>query len=240
MDLKGLTYEVADGLTLRRGVRSHQAYGPIRFHPAVARFYPRNYQPEKVTFLQAHAERGSTAIDVGAHIGLFTVGLARWVGPTGHVHSFEASAGTCEELRRTIRLNGATNVTVHHAAVCDRNGTIDLHEAADRVSNANSVAAIDRGARSVAVPAVRLDDVVHGPVSVIKIDAEGAETDVLRGAAGLIERYRPAIALEVHPANLRLLGSSAHEVLGLLEGYALDVPQHEFVARREDFEVQAS
>ncbi|MDQ6948818.1 MAG: FkbM family methyltransferase, partial [Actinomycetota bacterium] len=201
---KRVIYAGADALTLGRGVARVIDGERIRLAPRWARNYPNTYDPAKRMFLRAHCRPGTTVLDIGAHIGLYSVVMARAVGEGGRVISFEPTPGTRDALRRTIGLNGLNGlVAVRADAVTDRSGTVNFHDTADDLSNANSVVAGPRSMRSYTVPATTVDDVVASvgdvPVSCLKIDVEGGEIGVLRGAAEALRRWRPAIALEVHP-----------------------------------------
>jgi FkbM family methyltransferase len=145
------------------------------------------------------ARPGTTYIDVGAHVGSYATLGALAVGPTGRVLAFEPDEANRSRLLRHVGLNRLPNVEVFDHG---------LGEASANVSMVRPVAAnsgMTRAARSGETPDFamqvrRLDDViasVSGPrVSVVKIDVEGAEVGVVRGASRLIERDRPFIVFE--------------------------------------------
>ncbi len=116
-------------------------------------------------------------------------------------------------------------MSCHREAVSSRSGVLNFYVKDDPVSNANTL--INRGAawRSVSVEAVQLDGLRVSPrVSVIKIDAEGAEVDVLEGGRTLIREDRPAIALDVHPRAIDQAGRSLSELCALID--ELDLVPH--------------
>lgn len=196
----------------------------IRVAPQWARYYPSDYEPDKQRFLRERCRRGSTVLDLGAHIGLYTVLMARYVGREGRVLAFEPTPGTRRELRRTVRLNRLGNVEIRGEAVSVSTGDALLHDTGAPVSNANSLAPIDRARAQVGVRTTSLDDLALPPaVSCVKIDVEGAELDALPGATALLERDRPALTIEIHPVQLRLVGARAVEIWDLLHalGYVL-------------------
>lgn len=224
-------YAAVDTALLRRGIRRRVNDEQVRLAPRWARYYPSDYEPEKQRFLRQHCQPGSTVLDLGAHIGLYTVLMARYVGGEGRVLAFEPTPETRRHLRRTIRLNHLGNVDIHEEAVSASTGAAFLNDTGDPVSNANSLAPIQRTRSQLAVRATSLDDLVAtanaswfpGRVSCIKIDIEGAEVDALQGATTLLERDRPALAIEIHPAQLHLLGREPVELWDLLDaaGYVL-------------------
>lgn len=247
--LAALAYTTLDLATL--GVRSINGT-TVRFPARWSRYYPRSYEPEKARFLRKHSRPGTLAVDVGAHIGLFSVEMARRVGPGGQVVSFEPNSQTRAVLEQVLDLNGlADRVAVREEAVAAHAASAAFYGAAG--SNSSSLFPSDdtpdgahqRGAVSI----VALDQVLSGselPLSCLKIDAEGAETAVLQGARELLQAHRPAVAIEVHPAALRRAGSSVGEALDCLQDLDLSLELHgapvdreELEGRPESFELEA-
>ncbi|MBV9687591.1 MAG: FkbM family methyltransferase [Alphaproteobacteria bacterium] len=176
--------------------------------------YKRAIEAGPVDGLREFAISGSTAIDVGANIGFFTLRLARWVGPAGQVIAIEPEARNFASLRRRVVRAGMSQVVnCVQAAAADRHGQLRL--------------AINRGHpgdhhlhdMGELIPAVTLDDLVAAdtrPVSLLKIDVQGAEAMVLAGARTLIRAHRPAVFVELHQPSLARLGSSTREVIHTL------------------------
>jgi FkbM family methyltransferase len=186
---------------------------------AYVHVYGPGYEEAEAAALRAQARRGSVAIDVGAHAGLITTVLAEAVGPEGQVWSIEPRADTVERLRRALELSGAANVEVHNAAASDAEG--ELHLTAGR-DPAQTQLAPDG---AVTVRALTLDGLwaSHGEpeVSVVKIDVEGAEPAVLRGALRLLERCHPAVLMEANDSAAR----QAQEELLRPFGYTRSQPE---------------
>ena len=72
------------------------------------------------------ANFGSQALDIGANIGYYTAWLRLAVGPSGHVHAFEANPATASLLARSVELNGWRNVTLNECAVSDETGELNV------------------------------------------------------------------------------------------------------------------
>jgi FkbM family methyltransferase len=162
---------------------------------------------------------GATAVDVGAYLGLYTCLAARQVGPEGGVIAFEPDPDTCRYLRRNVSANGlAERVRVEEAVVADRSGTASLFF--HRHPDMNSIRPNDGSSRTIRCEAVRLDDALDGcqGVSVVKIDAEGAELRILEGARETIRRHRPALLVECYPDALEEMGASAKDLCRWLAG----------------------
>jgi len=148
-------------------------------------------EPSVQRFIAQELSSGDTFYDIGANVGFFTVIAARRVGPAGRVVAFEPVHSNAALLRRNLAANAFENAEIVEAAVGDRSGSVPFL----------SRTAVDgkvhpRGDTQVRM--VRLDDLDLPAPDLVKIDAEGAEFDVLRGARALIERHRPTIVCELH------------------------------------------
>jgi FkbM family methyltransferase len=187
-------------------------------------------EQSELRLLSAYLDRGMTALDVGANLGVFTATFASRVGERGAVHSFEPLPSTRRRLQRTVALNGLDRVVVNDSAVADREGEVELHEYGPGYESWATVApreietagGILRTARHLTVGVVTVDRYCerHGieRVDVLKIDVEGAEEQVLRGASGMLSRGAiDLVMVEVADTTLLAAGGHAHEVLDLLE-----------------------
>jgi FkbM family methyltransferase len=167
---------------------------------------------------------GDRCVDVGANVGVHAVRLARLTGQHGEVIAIEPDPDVVRRTQRNIALNGLANVRVISAAASDRPGAMQLYRPGSRDTN-RARASLHRHPYltgvTTAVPVVTVDDICAGaPVSLIKIDVEGHEAAVLRGAAGTIARHAPSLVFEYAP---ELLGDAAAPPFGWLgeRGYAL-------------------
>jgi FkbM family methyltransferase len=182
-----------------------------------------------------HARRGSTAIDVGANVGVFTVTLGVAVGASGRVLAYEPFPGNVRRLGENLRLNGLDNVEVHAKAVAAEPGEIDLRLGADPGFHSTAAVAEGRGSgESLRVVATTLDDEWEAagrpPVSFVKIDTEGGEDAVVLGARDLLREERPVLLVEVKDdgvlATLRGLRYDDVRPRGFARGNVLFVPRH--------------
>jgi FkbM family methyltransferase len=152
--------------------------------------------------------------DVGANVGGYIALAAAVVGPAGHVYAFEPGPDNLAALHD--RFAGFLNVTVIEAAVSDRRGMATLFtDRRDPRRHSLAPANVGKSGPAVTVPQVCLDD--YRPplkrLDVLKVDAQGAELLILRGAERLIRSFHPALILEIWPAGLKNLRASADEVL---------------------------
>jgi FkbM family methyltransferase len=168
-----------------------------------------HYERAELEFARRMLQPGDTAVDVGAHIGLFAIDMAARVGPSGRVHAFEPFAPNADLLERSIAENRFEDrIELTRAAVGAEAGQATLTFPRETL-NSGGAYVLRPGTRPLAggleqtVPLVALDRLdLRRPVHFIKMDVEGAEPLVLRGAARIIREDRPIILSEVHPTQL--------------------------------------
>ena len=161
----------------------------------------RAWSPHVVRELRTHVRRGSTALDIGAHIGSLTVPMARLVGQAGRVYAFEPQGAVHRELHHNLALNELDHAVALRLAVSDRPGTLEM---APPLPD-DGWNRLGQGGESV--EARTLDSFGFRDVSVIKIDVEGHELAVLRGATETILAQRPALLIEIAPDNVAAAGA---------------------------------
>jgi FkbM family methyltransferase len=138
-------------------------------------------------------------LDIGANVGTHTIYFARMCGAE-HVHSFEPQPAACERLRKNVALNDVSSrVTVHQIALTDEPCEVAL--TFGRQVDISTVPKNNTSRRTVVVPGKRLDDVISDRVTLIKMDVEGMEPAVLKGAYRLIRSSRPVIFAEAGTAD---------------------------------------
>jgi FkbM family methyltransferase len=155
---------------------------------------------ERIRSLRSWPPKGSLAVDAGAYIGTHSTYFAKVCG-IERVLCFEANAESFEFLTENLRAGNLDGrVTANNKALGAQRGSAHL-AAADVELNKDStsvVAAQDDTDGSVVVTTIDEEVGPSAAVSLIKIDVEGAELDVLRGARGVIRRSRPLLCIEVH------------------------------------------
>jgi FkbM family methyltransferase len=160
---------------------------------------------------------GGVLLDVGAHVGRWSLRLA---GKAAHVIAVEANPDTAAVLRYHLALNKIQNVTVHQVAAWDERTTLRLSDPHEQVTGGSTrTLAVGEGTEVEAVP---LDDVLGDRVDridLVKLDVEGADLHVLRGMAGTLLALRPMLFIEDHS----IYGYyDRRDLLGLLEGLAYE------------------
>ena len=179
------------------------------------------YEADEVRLTRGILRPGDTAIDVGAHIGFFTMQMAAAVGAAGHVYAFEPFDANADLLEKSLDENRfGDRVIVRRAAVGAAAGSATLTFPEETLNSGGAYLLRDgsaplAGHRTKGVPVVALDGLdLRRPVRFIKMDVEGAEPQVIRGAEGILREDRPVILSELHPAQLeRASGATVDEFL---------------------------
>jgi FkbM family methyltransferase len=141
---------------------------------------------------------GQVFLDIGAYVGWYAIQAARAVGPSGQVVAIEPDSRNRLQLEKNINLNGITNATIIPLAAWSHAGRVRWQgDSAEPVWHK-----IDESSGIGLVDAVTVDDLVVRcalkRVDWIKLDVEGAEVEVLKGAERSIQRFHPALFVEVH------------------------------------------
>ena len=183
-----------------------------------------SFEADEVAFMRSILRSGDTALDVGAHIGFFAIQMAALVGPQGQVHAFEPLAPNADLLERSVAENRFRDrILIHRGAVGTRSGSATLTYSAETLNTGGAYLLRDKtdppiGQVKTTVRLMALDDVeVRHPVRFIKMDVEGAEPQVLRGAMRMLQADRPIILSELHSTQLaRASATTITEFVGLL------------------------
>jgi FkbM family methyltransferase len=163
---------------------------------------------------------GDVAIDVGANIGAHTVALARIVGPQGGVFAFEPQRLTFQALCANIALNSFVHVRCFLQALSDVEGSLLVPVLNPRMENNFGGVNVSRFTQGERVPVVRLDSLEINRCRFIKIDVEGMELPVLKGATRLIERFHPALYVENN------LGPDGDDLIRFIDSLGYDLYWH--------------
>jgi FkbM family methyltransferase len=182
--------------------------------------FAKGFEQGTMRVLSSLCRPDMVAIDVGAHVGLHAIVMSRRAGPQGRIHCFEPCLRTSNILRKNLFINGCENAVVHQIAVSDRQGPakfflFDQELTWSSMYPDRSRADVEAWTE-VEVATARLDDAFaeKARVDVVKIDAEGAELDILRGMRRIIaENPQIRIVLEFGPSNILRTGNRPEELL---------------------------
>jgi FkbM family methyltransferase len=148
-------------------------------------------------------------LDVGANFGVYSIAMSRVVGPNGQVHAFEPQRLIYNLLVGSVALNSLTNVYCHNVAVGEREGRVEIPQfdynqplnfgSIEFTGEQREQLTQARGhdpARAEFVPLTTIDRFQFPKVSLMKVDVEGMELQVLRGSMKTIRRCRPLLYVE--------------------------------------------
>jgi FkbM family methyltransferase len=155
-----------------------------------------SYEPDRQKAIAATVRPGMVVWDIGANVGFYTLAFSRAVGDAGSVVAFEPLGSNVAYLVSHVRLNKLDNVTIIQAAVSEVAGlisfTIGAHSSMGRIVENTAYR----------IPAIAVDEYMNSQPQaapdLIKIDVEGAEAFVLRGARRLLQQKSPEIWLALH------------------------------------------
>jgi FkbM family methyltransferase len=182
-----------------------------------------NFENTEASFVNRFLTSGMTVLDIGAHHGYYTLLASKHVGSRGKVFSFEPSPRERRALRWNTILNGCRNISIQPFALGDTRGESSLYVADNFHTGLNSLR-----------PQVVISAVVPVPISIttldswiaehpvkkvdfIKLDVEGGELDVFKGAQQFLSRQpRPVILAEVQDVRTAPWGYRAKEILTFL------------------------
>lgn len=162
------------------------------------RFIKGRYEPEKTLAFEQLVKPGDFVIDVGGHIGYFTLLAAKLAGPQGLVWVFEPMPRNYKVLKINLAANGVENAVHHIAAVSDFEGTAQFNNATGSGTGHLSTSG------QVTVKVLAIDHLnLPRPPKLIKIDIEGGEIGALKGLTQTITTHHPLLLVAVHSADLK-------------------------------------
>ncbi|MBV6462169.1 MAG: hypothetical protein HJHJAOHD_02313 [Flavobacteriales bacterium] len=168
------------------------------------------------------AQPGNVVLDIGTNIGSTLLQLAKRIGENGKVYGFEPDEQNYNACLENISINSFHNVDVSNIGLGDKKGTYTLVVDTDTNRGGNRISFDNESKKSNSkIEVERLDDWIKNRnltrVDLIKIDVEGFELNVLKGAEESIRKYTPVLFIELDDNNLKAVGSSASQLVQYLE-----------------------
>ena len=184
------------------------------------------YEPFETEVVRNEVKAGDVVLDIGAHIGYYTLIFAKLVGSSGKVFAFEPEPQNFALLQNNVRGNEYTNVILVPKAVSNRKAPAVLYVSEDNSGDHRIYDPEDRRP-SIKIETITLDDYLReypGQIDFVKMDVQGAEHAALCGAARLLEAHRiKKLMMEFWPGGLRTCGIQPEEHLRFLldQGFQL-------------------
>lgn len=213
-----ITISVETGMSLRANL-CQQYCGDI--------YYGMGFEKNELAMVKRLIAMNDIVLDVGANIGIYTVLAANLVGRGGQVHSFEPLPDVYDVLSTNVVANQCANVATNRVAVSDNNGETQIFVNAQNALSSLGITNRGKVLRSQKVSVVSLDTYAQMSgierADFIKIDVEGYEGHVLRGALNLIKKSPNLVIMsELARKNFAPLGFSVDEVITFMGDLGFD------------------
>lgn len=176
-----------------------------------ARKYRYRNDPDEISYLFNKIKKGDIAFDIGAHKGAYLYYMCRLAGKEGKVYAFEPQSILYQYLC-SIKTLFATEPVIENLALSETNKEMTLLIPAHKTNNLSSPGASlnnrfegQKIANTELIQSVRLDDYCHNKnifPNFLKIDVEGHELEVLKGAENILRHYRPSILVEIEQRHI--------------------------------------
>ena len=186
------------------------------------------YEPNQTEVVKKYVHEGDTVIDIGAHVGYYTLLMAQLVGENGKVYSFEPDPANFQLLKKNVEINGFENVVLIQKAVSNITDKVKLF-LGDNDSAINRIydAKLGDAKESIDVESVTIDEYFKEDdelVNFIKIDSEGSEVKIINGMKQFLSRNQELVMMtEFFPFLIKKSGDEPNQYLKSLEksGFSL-------------------
>jgi protein O-GlcNAc transferase len=200
-----------------------------------------NWFEKEIDFLRNFVKPGMTAIDIGANLGVYSLPLARLVGPGGRVFAYEPGREARALLEHSRALNGLGNLEIMGMALSDRDGQGHLAFAASSETRALGPAGAGEAVR---ITSLDIESAARRwpPPDIVKIDAEGEEERIIAGGRAFFSTHSPLVMFEIKAADkvnnrlLTIFPAIGFRLFRLLAGAPILVP-HDATQPLDDYEL---
>lgn len=192
-------------------------------------YFEGTREPETSRALKILCKRGQVVFDIGANVGSHSLPIASYVGEEGKVYAFEPVPWAMNRMKRNLELNSFKNLVLEAIALSDVNEEVEMKfRASFKIGSKSGIGQdgkIDDGwwseCEQVKVHMETLDSYVLNHhishIDLIKLDVDGFEGKVIRGALDTLKRFQPILIMEVAPAWTEMRGDNMKDVLQGIE-----------------------
>ncbi len=208
-------------------------------------FTTGQYELDILSVIKEHLHPGDTFIDIGGNIGWHTLFAAHVVGKNGHVHTFEPIEKLVRQINDNLSINKLTNrVTVHPFGCSSSETKMELHINPINIGGSSVFGLTTQSLESKLITLKPADSVLtklSTQITLIKIDTEGSELEVLKGLIDTLDTHRPKLIIEYSPsfwgtkayekskAFFKILSSYNYSIYDLESGHKKIVPNETWV-----------
>lgn len=179
-------------------------------------FY-QNWEPEMTKMFKKTIKSGMTVLDVGANMGYYTLLMGKLMKNKGKIISFEPTLGGFERLKTNVSLNDFNNIVLERIGLANKNGKIKA-----KIRHSWKMSSLIEP-KAETIYLMRLDDYVKKnkieKIDFIKIDVDGYEYEVLKGAKEILEKYKPILCLEIGNYENKKGGYKLKDIIDYLESF---------------------
>ncbi len=199
----------------------------------------KSFEYRTLELFSSMVQPGNVVLDIGANTGLYSIFLSRFIGQHGKIFAFEPDAETFQTLSDNLKINSCNNVTTFNLALSDKESIIEM------VSESTNDAHLKTGdafkyikevssngnSGDKTMKALRLDDIMEirngARIDYLKVDVEGAELLVFKGAVETLKKFKPTIIFELNGQLTRRFNYRPIEVLLLLNEIGYELEEYE-------------
>jgi len=178
-----------------------------------------SYEPLETELIKKVIKKGDAVLDIGAHIGYYTLIFAKLVSDEGKVFAFEPDPNNFALLKKNVEINSYRNVILVQKAVSNKTGKIRLY-LSEKSSADHRIYDLHDNRKSIEIEVIRLDDYFknyNGRINFIKIDVQAAEGGVIQGMPLILQKNKDLkILTEFWPLGLVRFGKTPEKFLKLL------------------------
>lgn len=203
--------------------------------------YCNQFEKDEFSFMEHYIKPGYVVYDIGANIGLHSLYLSNMIGPNGRCYSFEPTRGTFDSLNENVKLNGFTNIETLNLALSDKEETLQIYKSTNGYDAWNSLGGFQKIGNNQydlenvsCIPMDRFLELypeVRHP-DFLKIDTEGWELHVLKGAYNLLKNEAPVIMMEYAQRNLNLTNTKQSDLYDYLTSLGYNLYQYDYKHNR--------
>lgn len=177
-------------------------------------YYFKVWEQHLLDVIDKHVVEGSVAIDAGANFGSISVPISKKLGDAGKLYSFEMSKVMADRLKRNLQQNKCSNVEVINAALSETVGesvSFNEPEFSEKINFGDI--RINKENNGSQVETVTIDSLdITDKVSFIKVDCQGYDLKVMKGAKNTIQKHKPVVVFEWEVDMSAIFGDTIEDV----------------------------
>jgi len=191
----------------------------VDLHDWMGHYYYYGFKDENIDKLFSLVKENFVIVDVGANIGYTTLNFAKRIGSNGTVYSFEPDPLNHERCLKNIKLNQYQNIKLIKKGLGSISGSFNLEIATENNRGGNRINQSSEIGDYNIIEVTTLDSEIPDGLSVnlIKIDVEGFELEVLKGASKILKQFHPIVFCEINDSNLMSQGETIENLVNFMK-----------------------